>query len=186
MEVKNVLTVVALAAVSVAGAETIRIDETPFGAFEVTVPEFASRDFPITDFGAKPGVKCTDAFIAAMEACGKAGGGRVVVPKGTWLTGAVRFRSNCNLHLDDGAVLEFTDDPADYPKVHTTWEGVECLNHSPLLFAYEVENVAITGEGTIDGSGPDFFGAYACSDRSPFDYFRLAGGQKHSGRCDYC
>ena len=149
MEAKSVLTAVALAAVSVAGAESIRIDETPFGAFEVTVPEFAMRDFPITDYGAKPGVKSTEAFAAAMEACEKAGGGRVVVPKGTWLTGAVRFRSNCNLHLDDGAVLEFTDDPADYPKVHTTWEGVECLNHSPLLFAYEVENVAITGGGLI-------------------------------------
>ncbi len=129
-------------------AATIAI-ETPFGKFETVEPEFPARDFAITDFGARPGEKATAAIAAAMKACSEAGGGRVVVPKGDWLTGAVHFKSNCNLHLAEGAKLEFTDDPADYPKVHTTWEGVECLNHSPLLFAYEVENVAITGPGLI-------------------------------------
>ena len=145
----------ALTLLAVASAEAavdfrdITIPDAPFAMPVLRECVYPSRDFPITDFGAKPDEKCTAAIAAAMEACEKAGGGRVVVPKGTWLTGAVRFRSDCDLHLDDGAVLEFTDDPADYPKVHTTWEGVECLNHSPLLFAYEVENVAITGGGLI-------------------------------------
>ena len=124
--------------------------ETPFGPFRTVVPEFPARDFPITDYGAKPDGKCTAAFAAAMAACEAAGGGRVVVPKGTWLTGAVRFRNGCNLHLAEGAVLAFTDDPADYlPAVHTTWEGVECLNLSPLVYAYGVTNVALTGTGEI-------------------------------------
>ena len=127
----------------------LSVPDAPFAMPALRECVFPARDFAITDYGAKPGVKCTDAIAKAMAACEAAGGGRVVVPKGAWLTGAVRFRSNCNLHLEDGAVLEFTDDPADYPKVHTTWEGVECLNHSPLLFAYEVENVAITGGGLV-------------------------------------
>ena len=124
--------------------------KAPFGSFEIAETEFQAHDFAITDFGAKSdGTKCTEAFAAAMEACERAGGGRVVVPKGKWLSGAVRFRNNCNLHLEDGATLEFTDDPGDYPEVFTTWEGVECWNHSPLLFAYGVTNVAITGKGTV-------------------------------------
>ena len=131
-------------------ARTIEIKDAPFGSFKIVEPEFSGRSFVISDFGAKAdGTKCTAAFAAAMTACEQAGGGRVVVPKGTWLTGAVRFRNDCNLHLEDGATLEFTDDPADYPEVHTTWEGIECYNHSPLLYAYGVTNVAITGKGTI-------------------------------------
>ena len=124
--------------------------EAPFGKYEIIEPEFGDRTFSIAEYGGKPnGEKCTQAFAAAMEACEKSGGGSVVVPPGKWLTGAVHFRNNCNLHLSEGAVLEFTDDPADYPEVHTTWEGIECYNHSPLLFAYGVTNVAITGSGLI-------------------------------------
>lgn len=130
-------------------AATLQV-EAPFGKYGIEVPEFGDRAFSIAEFGAKAdGTKCTEAFAAAMAACERAGGGRVVVPKGSWLTGAVRFRNNCDLHLEEGATLEFTDDPADYPEVHTTWEGIECYNHSPLLFAYGVTNVAITGKGTI-------------------------------------
>ena len=130
-------------------ASPLTIADTPFGKFEVNVPEFAARDFSIADFGAKEGVKVTEAFAKAMAECERSGGGRVVVPKGKWLTGAVHFRSDCNLHLADGATLEFTDDPADYPEVFTTWEGVECYNYSPLIYAFGVTNVAITGGGTI-------------------------------------
>jgi hypothetical protein len=131
-------------------AEVVGIPDAPFEMPPIVVPQFAERDFSIADFGAKEGVKATEAFAKAMATCEAAGGGRVVVPKGTWLTGAVHFRNNCNLHLADGATLEFTDDPADYlPVVHTSWEGVECLNYSPLLYGYGVTNVAITGKGTI-------------------------------------
>ena len=125
--------------------------QVPFAMPELKAPAFPSRDFSIVDFGAKPdGSKCTAAFSKAVAACNAAGGGRVVVPDGKWLTGPIHFKSNCNLYLADGATVEFTDEPADYlPVVHTTWEGVECLNYSPLLYAYDCENVAITGKGLL-------------------------------------
>ena len=112
---------------------------------------YPERRFPISDFGAKPdGTKCTEAIARAMAACAESGGGYVVVPQGTWLTGKVHFRSNVNLRLEEGATLEFSDEKADYlPAVHTTWEGVECWNTSPLIYAYGCENVAITGPGTL-------------------------------------
>ncbi len=125
----------------------VKVEDAPFAMPAIPECVFPARDFSIVDFGARPGVKCTEALARAMAACEAAGGGRVVVPDGSWITGAIRFRSNCNLHLAAGAIIEFTDDPADYPVVHTTWEGVECLNLSPLVFAYEVENIAITGQG---------------------------------------
>ena len=117
-------------------------------AFRASPP--ASRDFPITGFGAKPGEKATAAFAAAFAAAEKAGGGRVTVPDGTWTTGAIHFRSNCELHLAENARIEFTDDPADYlPAVFTSWEGVECRNYSPLVYACGCTNVALTGKGTL-------------------------------------
>ena len=123
----------------------------PFEMPELKPFAYPARTFSIADFGAKPdGTKCTAAIAAAMAACNAAGGGHVVVPAGTWTTGPIHLKSNCDLHLDRDATLAFTDEPADYlPAVHTTWEGVECLNYSPLLYAYGCENVAITGQGLI-------------------------------------
>jgi unsaturated rhamnogalacturonyl hydrolase len=117
----------------------------------IKAPSFPARDFPITDFGGKPGDECTAAIAAAIEACSKAGGGRVVVPAGEWLTGAIRLRSNVNLHVSKGATLRWTFDLAKYPVVFTRWEGVECMNYSPFIYAHGEENLAITGEGTLDG-----------------------------------
>lgn len=132
------------------GFREVAVTNAPFQMPAIRQPVFPERDFPITDFGARSGgEKCTEAFARAMEACSRAGGGRVVVPAGRWLTGAVRFRSNCDLHLAPGAVVEFSDDPADYPHVQTTWGGIECINLSPLVYAFDVENVAITGKGTL-------------------------------------
>ena len=114
---------------------------------------FRDEEFPIDRFGAKKdGSKCTAAFAAAFEAASKVGGGRVVVPGGRWFTGAVRFKSNCELHLADGAEVVFSQDPADYlPAVSTSWEGMECWNYCPLVYAYGCTNVAITGKGTLRG-----------------------------------
>ena len=124
--------------------------DAPFGKFSNWVPTFPKRDFPITDYGAKPDESdCTAAIAAAFAACHAAGGGRVVVPDGKWATGCVQFRSNCELHLADGAVLDLIDDPKLYPVVQTSYEGIECLNHSPLVRAFCCTNVAITGHGLI-------------------------------------
>jgi polygalacturonase len=117
-------------------------------------PVFPARDFLVTAFGAKGDGKadCTDAFRKAIAACSKAGGGRVLVPAGRYLTGAIHLLSNVNLHVTAGATVLFSQDPAKYlPVVLTRFEGVEMMNYSPLVYAREAENVAITGEGTLDG-----------------------------------
>ena len=129
---------------------SVEIADAPFAMPPISECVFPTREFSIVDYGASTnGCVCTEAFRRAMAACHAAGGGRVVVPEGRWLTGAIRFKSDCELHLSDGAVLEFTDDPDDYPPVPTTWEGVECTAHSPLVFGLCVTNVALTGKGTI-------------------------------------
>jgi polygalacturonase len=117
-------------------------------------PAFPERDFPITRFGAVSDGR-TDtipAFRAAIEACHRAGGGRVVVPSGVFLTGPIHLRTNVNLHVSEGATIRFSRDPEAYlPVVLTRWEGVELMGYSPLVYAYEQANVAVTGKGTLDG-----------------------------------
>ena len=117
----------------------------------IVAPEFPDRDFPITEHGAKKNTECTDAIQAAIDACHEAGGGRVVVPAGEWLTGALRLKSNVNLHVEEGATLRWVFDLDRYPIVFTRWEGMECMNFSPLIYAFEQENIAITGKGKLDG-----------------------------------
>lgn len=118
-------------------------------------PQFPARDFAIVDFGAKgDGTTLnTDAIARAIAACSAAGGGRVVVPAGRFLTGAVHLLSNVNLHLVAGATLLFSTDPAHFPMVFTRWEGIELINYSPFVYARRQRNIAITGAGTLDGQG---------------------------------
>ncbi|HYE58820.1 MAG TPA: glycoside hydrolase family 28 protein [Rhodothermales bacterium] len=121
-------------------------------------PRFRDRDFDITRYGAVAGgtVDCTDAFRRAIAACHGAGGGRVVVPAGTFLTGPIHLRSRVNLHVSEGATIQFSNDPARYlPAVFTRWEGVELMNYSPLIYAFEQEDVAVTGTGVLDGGGDE-------------------------------
>ena len=122
-------------------------------------PVFPKRDFLITKFGAKADetTDSTEAFQKAIAACNNAGGGRVVVPSGTFLTGAIHLKSNVNLHVSPGATIKFSKNPGDYlPVVFTRWEGTELMNYSPFIYAFEQTNIAITGEGTLDGqSGND-------------------------------
>ncbi len=126
--------------------------EAPFPMEPIKEYVFPERDFIITDYGAISDGKTlnTEAIAKAIDACSTSGGGRVVVPKGEFLTGAIHLKSNVNLHLLEGSVLRFTDNPEDYlPAVMTSWEGMECYNYSPLIYAFECENIAITGFGTL-------------------------------------
>ncbi len=127
--------------------------KAPFDMPEITVPDFGNcLQFPITDFGAEPGnkEKNTLAISNAIQKASEIGGGTVFVPKGEWITGKIHLKSNVNLHLEKGATLLFSGTPDDYlPAVPTTWEGLECYNYSPLIYAYECKNVAITGEGEL-------------------------------------
>jgi polygalacturonase len=119
----------------------------------IVPPTFPDRDFDITKFGAvRDGADCTEAIRRSIEACSGAGGGRVVVPAGRFVTGAVHLRSNVNLHLSREATLAFSRDPRHYlPAVLTRFEGTELMNYSPFIYAFDQTNVAITGEGTLDG-----------------------------------
>jgi polygalacturonase len=116
-------------------------------------PKFPNRDFDVTRYGAKPDGKtdCTAAFRQAIEEANRAGGGRVVVAEGVCLTGAIHLKSNVNLVVRKGATIRFDTDPKLYPIVLTRFEGLECMNYSPFIYALDQENVAVTGGGTLDG-----------------------------------
>jgi polygalacturonase len=120
----------------------------------IKAPVFPARDVSVASHGAKGdgATDCTAAFRDAIDACRRAGGGRVVVPAGRFLTGAIRLRSGVNLHLDDGATIAFRPEPSAYlPLVLTRFEGVELMNYSPFIYALDETNVAVTGRGTLDG-----------------------------------
>src|SRR6266513_1821011 len=121
----------------------------------IKAPVFPRRDFDITKFGGRGDGKidCTDAFRHSVEACNRAGGGRVVVPAGEFSTGAIHLKSNVNLHVTKDATIKFDRDPKKYlPLVFTRWEGMELMNYSPFIYAFEQKNIAITGDGVIDGN----------------------------------
>lgn len=144
-------------------------DDLPAILARIRAPEFPERDFPITAFGATPGADASAALRAAIAACAAAGGGRVVVPTGEWPTGPIHLLSRVNLHVAKGATLRFSTDPAAYlPAVFTRWEGVECYNYSPLIYAFEQTDIAITGEGTLDGgASPENWWAWNDKTKKP-------------------
>ena len=123
----------------------------------IRVPQFAQKDYVITKYGAKvtnTAAKNQKAIQKAIDKCSRKGGGRVIVPRGQhFLTAAIRLKDGVNLVVEEGAVLEFAFEPALYPIVPTRWEGLDCWNLSPLIYAYQAKDIAITGKGTIDGGG---------------------------------
>lgn len=134
--------------------------ETQYKQIEesIRMPQFADRTFNITKYGASLKASAASnqkAINKAIDACSKAGGGRVVIPAGTWKTGAIRMKSHVNLVIEKGATLFFEFDRSLYPLVETRWEGLDCINYSPLIYAYKETDIAISGEGTIDGNGSD-------------------------------
>ena len=138
-------------------AEQAEWSQAPEILARIQAPVFPAHDFVITNYGAVADGKtdCTDAIRKAIDACAKCGG-RVVVPPGEFLTGPVHLQSGVNLHLNTNAVLKFNTDPkACLPAVFTRFEGIECYNYSPLIYAFEQKNVAVTGAGTLDGQATE-------------------------------
>ncbi|MFB6137043.1 MAG: glycoside hydrolase family 28 protein [Halobacteriaceae archaeon] len=120
----------------------------------VEPPTFPDRTFDVTEHGAVGDgeTDCTAAFAEAVAACTDAGGGRVLVPAGEYRTGAIHLADDVELHVTADATVGFSHDPSDYlPTVLTRFEGQELYNYSPFVYARDCENVAITGEGTLDG-----------------------------------
>ena len=134
-------------------------DEQEYKQIEksIRVPRFADKDYVITKFGAKTdgtAAKNQKAIQKAIDKCSAKGGGRVIIPAGQkFQTAAIHLKSGVNLVVEEGAVLEFAFVPELYPIVPTRWEGLDCWNLSPLIYAYQAKDIAITGKGTIDGGG---------------------------------
>ncbi len=136
--------------------EPIAPVRAPFAMANFTRPQFPAQTFDVREYGADPSgaTASTGAFRKAVHAASSAGGGTVLVPKGNYLTGPIHLKSNVNLHLAEGAVLAFSQNFDDYlPVVFTRWEGLEVYNYSPLVYAKDCENVAVTGSGKLDGRG---------------------------------
>ena len=145
-----------LAAAIVDDDELTRITANlPFTMKRVEPPQIPDRAVIVSDFGAiGDGIHLnTSAFEAAIEACGKAGGGRVVVPQGIWLTGAIQLKSAIDLHLERGAVIQFSRSINDYPLIRTTWEGSAAVRRMSPIYGVGAENISITGSGVLDGAG---------------------------------
>src|SRR5690606_12021860 len=120
----------------------------------IVVPKFPEKDFKIIDYGANGDGETdnSEAIKNTIAACSEAGGGKVIIPKGKFLTGPIHLKSNVNLHLEEGAEVLFTKEKSAYlPVVHTSYEGVELMNYSPLIYAYKQKNIAVTGIGTFNG-----------------------------------
>jgi polygalacturonase len=134
---------------------------------QIKPPVFAKRIFPLRDFGLAANLSespdstpeqlpdILPALRAAIAACHAAGGGRVEVPSGRWfVAGPIHLQSRVDLHLSAGAHLIFSGNAEHYlPAVRTRWEGVECFSYSPMVYAAQCQDVAITGTGTLDGQG---------------------------------
>lgn len=145
----------------------------------IQLPKIPDRDYRISDFGAKSDGK-TDArpaILAAIKKASAEGGGRIVIPSGKWISnGSIQLASRINLHLEEGATLLFGAAAKDYlPVVLTRWEGTEVYGYSPLIYAFEVKDVAITGKGTIDGNAESEFLTWIKKAEPDFQRLRRMG-----------
>jgi polygalacturonase len=127
----------------------------PFAMPPMMEPSFPDRRISIAEHGARGdgSVLNTQAFADAIRACADAGGGTVVVPPGTWLTGPIRLESNINLHLERGALIQFSSQIEDFPLIPGFDGKSKKFLISPPIHAYRAKNIAITGPGIIDGAG---------------------------------
>ena len=121
---------------------------------DIKTPVFPDNTINIMDLGAVSDGETnnSEAIKKAIDSCSKIGGGKVIIPSGNFLTGPIELKSNVNLHLEEGANVLFSTNHKDYlPIVHTSFEGVELMNYSPLIRAYKQQNIAVTGKGTFNG-----------------------------------
>ncbi len=138
--------------------EEIAPIHAPFEMPDMKRPDFPDNTFNIEAYGAVRGAdnkeKTTKAISKTIEAAHKAGGGKVLIPEGEWWTGPIHLKSNINLHVMEMAAVHFSKDKKDYlPVVRQRPEGVEAFNYSPLIYARNVKNIAITGKGILHGHG---------------------------------
>ncbi len=157
-------------------------DDVPEIEASIQSPLIPARTYNIKEFGAVAD-SITDARSAIMEAireANKTGGGKVVISQGKWFCkGPIHLLSNIELHLEKGATLIFSEDPEDYlPPVLTRWEGTELFNYSPFIYAYQAVNVALTGEGMLDGNTKNTFGKWRSKQGEDKYHLRTLGAKQ--------
>jgi len=119
-------------------------------------PVFPSYTVNIKDIGATEGIIATDIINGAIKKVSENGGGHVVIPSGRWTTGAIRLMSNVDLHFEEGSFVSFDPTPENYlPAVLTMYEGIRCINYSPLIYGCGLENVAVTGADILRATVPN-------------------------------
>ena len=164
---KTILTLLCLSVVFVAKAQHCQAngnacakykqytENLPFKMAEVKAPVIPDAKVSLKDFGADPtgGTLCTDAFAKAIDQLYKMGGGHLIVPRGVYQTGPIVLRSNIDLHLEAGAVIQFAADENLYPLIKTSFEGLDTRRCQSPLSANGATNISITGHGIIDGNG---------------------------------
>jgi polygalacturonase len=147
----------------------------------IQAPRFPDREFNVQRYGAAGDGKtnCRQAFAKAIAECHAAGGGRVTVPAGTYVSnGPIHLASDVNLHVAGGATVRFGTNPADYlPPVLVRWESTRCYNYSPLIYAFRQENIAVTGTGTLDGQAQAFWGEWKAKQTPDQDALREMGAK---------
>jgi polygalacturonase len=155
---KNIFLILTAGLALALHADTAEWSRVPEILARIAPPQIPAREFVITQFGAVADGRtdCTAALAKAVDACAGAGGGRVMVPAGEFLTGPIHLKNNVELHLDPDATLKFNTNPEAYlPAVFTRFEGMECYNYSPLIYGFGLTNVAVTGAGTLDGQADE-------------------------------
>lgn len=131
--------------------------KTEFEMEQIAFPVFPDRLFNVENFKEKD--KDYTAIQRAVDKCHENGGGIVIIPPGEWISGPVHLKSNINLKVEKNAVIRFSERFSDYlPVVFTRWEGMECYNYSPLIYAKDCTNIAVTGEGELIGNGEAWWG----------------------------
>jgi len=157
---KKSFNIISLAAVMLFSGQMYAQNKDIYTGIEFKMPQVAETSFPantvsIKDFGGIAGgnVKNTEAFKKAIDTLVKKGGGKLVVPRGMWLTGPIVLQSNINLHIEEGAFVVFSKDKSDYPLVDVSFEGLNTIRCQSPISAKNAKNIAITGKGVIDGSG---------------------------------
>ncbi|MGI4737290.1 MAG: glycoside hydrolase family 28 protein [Janthinobacterium lividum] len=145
----------ALAAARPAAPAPLALPTTAAELPAVRQAQFRKDTFGLRQYGAVADGQTlnTDAFQKAIAACAAKGGGTVLVPAGLWLTGPIVLQNNVNLHLATGALVQFTADRSQYPLVKTTWEGEDAIRSQAPISGVDLQNIAITGSGTLDGAG---------------------------------
>lgn len=165
MRIQNLLfsiAILALSGITLQSCKDKANESKPASAFaeadriisSIKVLDFPDKTFNIVDYGAVADGETnnSEAIKKAIATCTEAGGGKVIIPAGKFLTGPIHLKSNVNLHLEEGAEVLFSKNSADYlPVVHTSYEGQELMNYSPLIYAYKQNNIAVTGKGTFNG-----------------------------------